>query len=120
MAQSLGIVDLYFKGRKIEVENGARFNPGGIENDVAAVGRRVFTSQKLVAGQVTATTVLEAGASITWLLDPSPGELQFKCDTGQTYTIPDAVRTRMPGITGGNGGKMELEFGGSPAQELLS
>jgi Phage tail tube protein. len=118
MAQYLGIVDLIWGGKKMPVEKGAKFKPGGLKNNVVIVGRRAGRAQEFVASEVTATTVLERGKSFSDLYTVEEGELQIVCDTGQTFIIADAFLTDRPDVTGGEGGKIELKWSGSETQEI--
>lgn len=118
MAQTLGIIDAIYVGTKIPLEKGAKFNPGGYKQNPVVAGRQVFYCNEVVASQLTGTTVLQAGQKLADLIPTGAGELQVICDTGQVYVVPDAFRTEVPDVTGGEGGKIELKFQGSPATEI--
>ena len=119
MAQAVGIIDVVWKGVKIPTEKGATFNPGGMQNNAVVVGRQVHRSQEFMASAVKFTTVLLAGQRLTDVIgNGQEGEMQVKCDTGQTFLIPDAFLTKKPDVTGGEGGKIALEFAGSEALEI--
>jgi hypothetical protein len=49
-----------------------------------------------------------------------PGELQYLTDTGQQYTEPNAVIGNKPSLTGGDGGKVDLEWIIGEPIELIS
>jgi len=118
--QTLGIIDIVWRGRNIPVEKGAKFNPGGIKNKAVHYGRKTARAQEYMGAMATATSNLERGQrwGNTW--DAGEGELQIVCDTGQTYVMDDAFLTDIPDITGDDGGKFELKWEGSPAEEILS
>lgn len=119
MAQALGIIDLIWKGTKIPLEKGATFNKGGMRNTPVVVGRQVHRSQEFMQSTIKGVTVLLAGQRLTDLLgDGTEGEAQVKCDTGQNFLVPDAFLTAIPDVTGGEGGKIGLEFAGSEALEI--
>jgi len=117
--QTLGIVDIIWRGRQIPVETGAKFKVGGIKNNVVTYGRRVARAQEFEGSEVTATTAFERGARFGNLWDPGEGELQVVCDTGQTFVMKDAFLTDRPEITGGEGGKIELKWAASAPEEIL-
>ena len=119
MAQTVGIIDAIFNGVKIPLEKGATFNPGGLKNNPVIVGRQVHRSQEMTASMLKGTTVLRRGQKLSSLIPKDEGELQVKCDTGQTFTVPDAFLQNIPDVTGGEGGKIQLEFAGSEATELF-
>lgn len=121
MAQTLGIVDIVWRGRNIPVEKGAKFRVGGIKNNAVTYGRKVGRAQEFQGSEVTATTNLESGQRWGNLWDPGEGELQVVCDTGQTFVIADAFLVDdIPEITGGEGGKIELKWAGSAPEEILA
>jgi len=121
MTQVLGIVDIVWRGRQLSVEKGAKFRLGGIKNNAVTYGRKVGRAQEYQGSEVTATINLEKGQRWGNLWDPTEGELQIVCDTGQTFVIGDAFLTDdIPEITGGEGGKIELKWAGSSAEEILS
>lgn len=120
MAQTLGIVDLVWKGRRVPVEKGAKFRPGGLKNNTVMTGRRVDRAEEFVAGEVTGTTTLARGQRFSDIYGTGEGELQALCDTGQTYVWPDAFLIEIPEVTGGEGGKMELKWAVGEPEELLN
>ena len=121
MAQTLGIVDIVWRGRTIPVEKGGKFRVGGMKNNVVTTGRNVSRAQEYQGSEVTATTNLESGQSLVSLLDASEGELQIVCDTGQTYVLYDAfLSDDRPEVTGGEGGKVELKWAGGTPEEILA
>lgn len=117
--QTLGIVDIVWRGKNIPVEKGAKFKPGGIKNNPVTYGRKVGRSQEFVASEVTATTNLERGQRFSDLWDEGEGELQVVCDTGQTFVMNDAFLTDRPDVSGGDGGKIELMWSASAPTEIL-
>ncbi len=122
MAQTLGIVDLIWLGTKIPIKT-ATYKRGGLVNNAMVASRRVFNSQEFQADTVEATVPFKAGDSLAQFAASQIGELQYVCDTGQTYTIPDAFVTGTPQITPGSGkegGTAKIAWAGSPAQEVIS
>ncbi|MFN7001787.1 MAG: phage tail tube protein, partial [Elioraea tepidiphila] len=61
MAQTLGIVDVVWRGRRLPVEKGAKFKPGGLVSKPVVTGRRVDRAEEFQPGEVKATTVLLRG-----------------------------------------------------------
>lgn len=121
MSQVLGIIEIIWKGKKIPVEKGAKLKLGGIKNNVVVYGRKAGRAQEFVNSEVTATTHLERGKSFRDLYSVEDGELQVICDTGQTYTFPDAfIVDGPPELTGGEGGKAELKWAAGDYEEIMS
>jgi len=118
--QVLGIIDIYWRGRNIPVEKGAKLRLGGIKNNAVTYGRGVGRAQEYQGSEITATTHAERGQSILDLLDPGEGELQAVCDTGQTYVWDDAfLEGDRPEATGGEGGKIDLKWAAGEPQEII-
>ena len=112
MTQVLGIIDAVWIGRKIPLEKGAKFNPGGIKNNVVIAGRQVGRSGEMTASMLDGVTWLAAGQKLGDILPAGEGELQVICDTGQVFVVPDAFRTDVPDVTGGEGGKVPVKIAG--------
>jgi hypothetical protein len=120
MAQTLGVIDIVWNGRKIDVEKGATFKPGGMKNNVVTAGRRLYRAEEFMPGEVKGTTVLQRGQSFKALYTTGEGELQVVCDTGQSFTWPNAFLTELITGTGGEGGKIELTWAVDEGEELLN
>ena len=121
MAQLLGIVDILWRGQKIDIEKGATLRLGGLQNMPVVMGRQVGRAQEFVASEVKATTNLARGMRLLDLYGSGQeGELQAICDTGQTYVFADAFLTNRPEATSGEGGKIELVWAAGEAEELLN
>ncbi len=120
MAQTLGIIDIVWKGRNISVEKGAKLKLGGIKNNPVVYGRKVGRAGEYEASEVEAVTALERGQRMTELYTSEEGELQVQCDTGQTYTFPDAFLTENREMTGGEGGKISLKWAGGDYEEIVA
>ncbi|MDB5377112.1 MAG: hypothetical protein JWR00_1558 [Rubritepida sp.] len=120
MAQTLGVVDIVWKGKRIPVEKGAKAKPGGMKNSKVELATRVDRSESFEAGEVSCTTVLLRGQSFVGMYSTGGGELQVICDTGQSLIWSDAFLTELIEMTGGEGGKIELKWTVGVPQELLN
>lgn len=120
MAQTLGIVDIIWRGRRIPVEKGAKFKPGGLKNNSVVTGRRVDRSEEYQPGEVSGTTILQRGQSFVGMYSTGEGELQVVCDTGQSLIWNDAFMADLIEATGGEGGKIELKWVVGEPEELLN
>ena len=111
MAQSVGIVSIVWLGQNIPVEKGAKMVPGGLQAKAVMLNGSWDTANEYVTGKVTCTTRLIKGMSLLALSNGGqPGELQFNTDTGQQYIEAAAVISNKPGLTAGEGGKVDLEW----------
>jgi len=117
--QVLGIIDILWRGRNIPVEKGAKLKLGGLKNNAVPYGRKVGRAQEFVGSEITATTHHERGVSFRDVYAEGEGELQVVCDTGHTYTFPDAFLTEIPEMTGGEGGKLELKWAAADYEEVM-
>ncbi|MFN3362722.1 MAG: phage tail tube protein [Allorhizobium sp.] len=119
MTQVLGIVDIIWRGRNLQVAKGASIRPGGLKNNPVTYGRKVGRAQEFQGSEVKATIHFERGQrwGNTW--DSGEGELQVVCDTGQTFVMYDAFLSGdIPNITGGEGGSIELTWSAGSAEEV--
>ena len=121
MAQVLGVIQIYWRGEEIPVETGASYKPAGMAQKPVAYGRRVGNAGEFMAGECQATTNLEVGQSLGELLARGEAELQVLCDTGQTFVHPDAFLSGdIPGVTGGEGGKIQLTWSFGEGEEIIN
>lgn len=121
MTQVLGIIDLIWLGTKLPVNKGGTFRQGGIVNQAMTAGRQTFNSQQYKESSVDASVPFRTGDSLAPYSSGQVGELQFVCDTGQTYVIADAFVVGQPEISGGGtDGVVKLKWAGSAAQEVIN
>ncbi|MCP4562014.1 MAG: hypothetical protein GY873_08770 [Bosea sp.] len=121
MTQVLGIVDIIWRGQNIPVEKGAKLTLGGIVNTAVVYGRKVGRAQSFEASEVEAVTALERGQKFKERYgNPGEGELQVQCDTGQTFTWPDAFLVDRREMTGGEGGKVPLKWNAGEPEEITA
>jgi hypothetical protein len=118
MSQSVGIIDLVWRGARIPVEKGAKVKLGGIQNKAVEYGRGASRSQEFVHSTVECTTILLRGQKASDLYTPEEGELQIQMDTGQTIVSHAAFMTDRPDITGGEGGKVMLKWAFGEWEEI--
>lgn len=119
MPQTVGVVQIFWKGEEIPVETGATYKPAGLSQKPVTYGRRVARADEFMGGECTATTNLERGQSLGELLGRGEGELQVLLDTGQTFVHPDAFLSGdIPTLTGGEGGKIPLTWSFGEGEEL--
>ena len=118
MAQAVGIIDIVWKGARIAVEKGATFKLPGEKNNTVVYGRGAARSQEYVAGHCKCTTILLKGQKVSDLYTSTEGELQIHCDTGQIIVSYDAWLLDRPEVTGGEGGKVALEWNFATYEEI--
>lgn len=118
--QTLGIIDLVWKGQKLAVEKGAKVRLGGIKNNPVPYGRQVGRAQEFEQSEITATIPLKKGQRIGDIFSTDEGELQVLCDTGQTFVWPDAFIMNRPEMTGGEGGKIEAKWAAGEPEEIIN
>lgn len=119
MAQVLGLIEVSWRGNKIPVEKGGKVKLGGLMQKGMVVGQQTDYAQEYEMSEVTVTTRLRRGDSLLDIFAPGAGELQVLCDTGQTYTFPDAFVSNRPEFTAGEGGKVQVKWNASNAAELV-
>lgn len=117
--QTLGIIDIVWKGQKLACEKGAKVLLGGIMNNPVPFGRQVGRAQEFKASEITAVIPLKAGQRISDIFSQDEGELQVLCDTRQTFVWPDAFIMNRPEMTGGEGGKIEVKWSAGEPEEII-
>lgn len=119
MAQTLGVVDLYWRGRRIKVEKGAKLKLGGMKNIPVLTARGVDRAEEFAASEIEAVTVFERGQKLEDIYTTEEDELQVHCDTRQIYVFKDAFFTERPEITGGEGGKVPMKWQAGEPEEII-
>jgi hypothetical protein len=120
MAQTLGIVEIIWRGTKLSPEKGAKVRLGGLKNTAIVYGRKIGRHQEMETSMVTAVVPYERGMRLLPLWADGEGQLQVLCDTGQTLVFNDAFLTNRPEATSGEGGKVEVTWEASPGDEILN
>lgn len=122
MAQTLGVVDIIWKGVNLQVvTNGAKLTLGGLRNNTVTYGRTASRAQQYAESKVSATVHLKKGQRYGSIFNVEEGELQVICDTGQTYVFPDAFLTGdHPEVTSGEGGNIPLNWAASGYEEIIA
>jgi hypothetical protein len=116
----VGIVKAFFLGAEIPLMQGSSFDRGGIVNDPKIVGITVQRARKMKESSVSLKVALGDGGSLdVYFPRDVEGELQFECDTGQTYTIDPAFVSDSQKLTDGGGG-VDVTLAGGEATEVLS
>ncbi len=118
MAQTLGIIDIYWAGQQLDAEKGSTVRLPANKNNAVPVGHKLHRAVEFQGGEATATVVLRAGDKLGMYQPGAEAELQMKLDTGTTVTSMDAFLLEAPTATGGEGGKMKLTWNFSTYQEV--
>lgn len=120
MPQLLGIVDLYWKGQKIDVKPGTNVELGGVTNKAQPYGRRIGRSQSMMESKITVKAIIPKGMVVTDLFkSDDEGELQVHCDTGQKFVWPDAFIEGTIKITSGDSSEADVNFAGGVPVEIV-
>lgn len=120
MAQTLGIVDVVWRGERLKVDKGSKLKLGGLKSNPVARARSMDHADEFEGSEISATIQMERGKSVLAIYATRTGELQVICDTGQTYVWTDAFLSNRPEATGGEGGKIELKWMAGEPEELLN
>ena len=119
MAQALGLISVIWRGQKITVEKGGTVTLGGLLQKEIITGQQVDYADEFHSSEIDVTARIKRGTSVLALFAGGQGELQVQCDTGQTYTWPDAFIADQAKFTAGDGGKLKIKWkAGSPTEVL--
>lgn len=118
MTQTIGIVDVVWRGKRLPVEKGAKFTPGGLKNNTVKFGRGVARSQEFQESDISITTFLPKGVRYDDIVLMDEGELQVITDTGSTFTFPAAFLTKRPTVS--DDGKFPLDWNAGEYEEIIS
>lgn len=119
MAQVLGIIDAIWRGQNVAAKKGSKLKLGGTKNNAVVTGRRVDRAEEFEASEISVTFALRRGTSLLAVFGPGEGPLEVLCDTGQTYSWPDAFVTNRPEATSGEGGDVEITWSAGEPNEVV-
>lgn len=115
-----GQATIRIDGTVIESEDNASLMVGGLQNNTRMIGRKVAHNQSTIPASVKCKVAVSAGTSLRALQELSGVEITFESDMGRTWIIRDAAQTAALELSGGaEGGTVELEFKGNPAEEMV-
>ena len=120
--QTLGVIDIVWNGVALDVENkSGKLTIGGWKQNPVLVQGKVKWSREFEASEITATITLARDVDPATIWADGQAELQCNCDTGQSFTFPDAFLTNRPNMSGdGSGGKMEVKWAAGAPETLLN
>lgn len=111
MAQTTGILDVYWRGQFLNTKPNVQQEIGGMRNASVMGARRNFRAQSFKPSKITAEIIMTPGLDTAAMFAANiEDELQVKWDTGQTYTWPDAFITDVPKMTGGENGTLSVTW----------
>lgn len=113
MAKATGIVTLELDGETLESEAGATLSVGGFTREalITETGN-VYPMETQVPATVECSVLHVTGTDLVKLATLTEAVLNFKCDTGQVYTITQAFLQEPPSLSAG---KVPLKFAGKAA-----
>ncbi|MPW00075.1 phage tail tube protein [Bombella apis] len=117
MAQTLGILRLFWRGKQYDVQKGVKFRVPGVKNENVNANFRTLRSTQFQPGEVKATIVPTKDNSPTEFA-PSlgEGELQLQSDTGKVWSISDAYVMDQPEWS--DDGKVSITWSFNTYQEF--
>ena len=113
MAKVTGIVTIEVDGETLESEAGATISIGGVTREaVITETGNVFGMETQVPGTIECSILHVTNTDLVRLASLTDVTINFKCDTGQVYTVADGFLTEPPSLSGG---KASLKFAGKAA-----
>lgn len=112
MAQKTGRVTIKVGGVPFVSKPGATLQLGGImrEADISDQGRSFYTEQ-WQAAECSFTLIHTKDTDLEAIRAMKDAPLEFACDTGRSYTVPNAFYKSDEGLSAG---EVNLTFGGDP------
>jgi hypothetical protein len=114
MAKVTGRVTFEVDGEVLESEAGATINVGGVNREpVISETGKVFPMETSVPATAECSILHMTDTDLVALAALVDVTLNFKCDSGQVYTIKGAFLTEPPALSGG---KASLKWAGQAAK----
>jgi hypothetical protein len=113
-----GVMESSWLGNDVPLKPGSTFTLGGMSSKPQVVGGTVDFSNAMEASEVKLKVPVQKGVPITTTyVRGVAGELQVRCDSGQTFTWENAFITGVIPVTSGDSSEMEITFGGGTPLE---
>lgn len=111
-----GRATIKVNGIMIATYEGATLDPGGIARDTQTGDNQVLGfTEKVTPAKIEADAKFGVGDKLSdYSFDSAV--VEFKCDTGQDFILPNAWTTDTPKLSGD--GKVKLMIEGEPAEEI--
>ena len=119
MAQTVGGLYIWWRGKPYECVDGSTIKLPGWKNNTQVTGSTVQRYQSFAAGEVKCTPVIKKGMSLDAFDTDQEGELQVKTTTGQSWVLPDAFILEKPTMSD-MGGKAPITFNAGLYKEVIS
>jgi len=99
MAQTIGVVKLWWRGKPYTVAKGVKWRLPGMQNEDQPMTDRTLRSQRWNPGMCQATPAITSNSDEDDF-DPAlgEGELQIQTDIGTVYVFPDAYVRAKPDV----------------------
>lgn len=101
--QITGKATIYIDGQRIQAENGAKANPGGVSRQFERHGGRTYGKEEEVPPSVECSVLHTADTDVVALGNISNATVIFECDTGQKYVMRGASTENPVEIDAGSG-----------------
>lgn len=116
MARQTGRVTVSKDGTKYQSKAGASMQIGGAQrtNNGMTDQGTFFYQETLVPGVVKCTLIHMADTDLDDVRDTTDAVVQYETDTGQVWTLPNAVCAEIGELANG---EVEITFTGSPMKQ---
>ncbi|WP_241085733.1 phage tail tube protein [Candidatus Vondammii sp. HM_W22] len=111
MAQITGKATIYVDGEQLQMENGAKANPGGISRQFERHGGRTYGREEEVVPSVEGNVLHTKDVDVLTLSAIEDATIIFECDTGQKYVMRNGAVENPVEIDAGSG-KSAIKFVG--------
>lgn len=118
MAQTLGLIKVFFGGTELRIKPGGTIRLGGVVSRPQVAGTEVFRSEAMMESEISVKMILRRDERLTDLVPANEErELQVHCDTGQTFVFASAFRKETLSITSGDNSEIDVMFAaGAPVE----
>ncbi len=115
-----GRATIHIDGQFYDSQPGASLQVGGLRSVARAFTHGIKYNQSLQPSTITCSVPVTEDTSIVALASLTEVDITFRCDSGRTYIIRNAVQTGAVAVSDGDsGGIAPLEFSGDPAEEIV-
>lgn len=117
MAKVLGRATVKVDGDVLLIDNGAKFNLGGVTRKIVKGTEVHGFAEESVEPSIEVVATVNGKTSLARWGKIENATVTFEADTGQIWSLANAWLEAPPEVTAGEGGKVTLKFVAAKAEE---
>lgn len=116
--KTLGRATVRVDGEELLIDNGASFNPGGVNRNVVKGTKVHGFAEESMEASVECSMTMTRDTDLKKIAAIENATVTFEADTGQTYVLSNAWLESLPVATAQEGGRIPLKFVSRQSEQI--